>query len=299
MTRGDHRGMTRRLCLLALTTFAIAAQQSSLFLVLTLLPCLIALNPRAWRVLVLPPAIAITALIAVNLAGHGRAAISPFGNVFLLARVIYDGPGLAVLQRDCPASGWRLCPWRDQLPPTSDDFLWQPNSPIILSGGHKVISAEAGAIISAALWQAPGLEARAALANAAEQLTRFDSGDGLEPWPQQVTTWIERDFPAWESATYAASRQARGLLAIPPWLGQLHRAVAITGILASLVLLPLTTRRHAAAAKLLLVVLIALPLSAAITGGLSTPHDRYQSRIIWLPAWVAFLSAGALAARRA
>jgi hypothetical protein len=40
-----------------------------------------------------------------------------------------------------------------------------------------------------------------------------------------------------------------------------------------------------------------LPLSAAITGGLSTPHDRYQSRIVWLPACIAFLSLLALTRR--
>jgi hypothetical protein len=33
-----------------------------------------------------------------------------------------------------------------------------------------------------------------------------------------------------------------------------------------------------------------LPVSAAITGGLSGPHDRYQSRIIWLPSFIAVVS---------
>jgi hypothetical protein len=78
---------------------------------------------RAWRLVMLPPALAVLGLCAVNLAAHGRFAIAPFGDVFLLARVLYDGPGMTVLQRDCPASGWRLCPLLDRFPPTSDDFL--------------------------------------------------------------------------------------------------------------------------------------------------------------------------------
>ncbi|MDR3529697.1 MAG: hypothetical protein P4L90_03925, partial [Rhodopila sp.] len=42
---------------------------------------------RRGLLLILPPALAIAALCTVNLAAHGRFAISPFGNVFLLARV--------------------------------------------------------------------------------------------------------------------------------------------------------------------------------------------------------------------
>ena len=33
--------------------------------------------------------------------------------------------------------------------------------------------------------------------------------------------------------------------------------------------------------------LLALLANAAITGGLSGPHDRYQSRIMWLPPLIA------------
>jgi hypothetical protein len=46
-------------------------------------------------------------------------------------------------------------------------------------------------------------------------------------------------------------------------------------------------------------VLIALPVSAAITGGLSAPHDRYQSRIMWLPPFIAVVSLASLRQRTA
>ena len=52
-------------------------------------------------------------------------------------------------------------------------------------------------------------------------------------------------------------------------------------------------RRRPLAAKLLLLSVLALPLSAAITGALSCPHDRYQARIAFLPALVC-LSLGAM-----
>jgi len=76
-----------------------------------------------------------------------------------------------------------------------------------------------------------------------------------------------------------------------------HRGVALVGIAVALALLPIAWRRRHVAFWFLAVSLLTLPISAAITGGLSTPHDRYQSRIVWLPACMALLSVPALSAR--
>jgi hypothetical protein len=253
---------------------------------------------RRWLLIVLPPALALLGLCTVNLAAHGRFAVSPFGNIFLLARVIYDGPGMTVLRRDCPTTHWRLCPFRDSFPPNSDDFLWTPDSPLNRAGGPKSVSRdEAGAIINAALLADPMGEITAGLANTVEQLSSFDSGDGLNPWPAQVSPWIDRYFPPREQATYAAARQQDGTLSVPPLLIRIHMIVALAGVIACLLLLPVAFRRRSACAGFLLAVLLVLPLSAAITGGLSAPHDRYQARIMWLPPFMAVVSLAALRRR--
>ena len=277
--------------------FMIASQLSSLPLACVLggLPWLCRRgSPRSWRLTIIPPALAVLGLCGVNLAAHGRFAVSPFGNVFLLARVIYDGPGMAVLRRDCPAAAWRLCPFLHDFPPTSDDFLWTADSPLYRAGGAKAVSADAGAIIRAALIAAPAREARAAVANTVAQLGMFRSGDGLNPWPAQVSPWIERDFPAREATAYAAARQQSGTLAVPPLLAALHWWMALAGVLGCVILLPVAFPRRAPCAGLLFAVLTALPLCAAITGGLSAPHDRYQSRIMWLPPFIAVVSFASL-----
>jgi hypothetical protein len=287
--------------LVAAAAFMIASQQSSLPLACVLLATLGLFahyrgahdnsgRPRRWPVLLLPPALALLALCSVNLFAHGRFAVSPFGNVFLLARVIYDGPGMDILRRDCPAAGWRLCPYLADFPPISDDFLWRPDSPLNRAGGPKIVSQDADAIIRAALQTEPLAEARAAASNTLEQLQQFASGDGLTPWLAEVSHWIESDFPAAESASYAAARQQSGSLAVPWPLPALHKVVALAGVAACALLLPLALIRRAPCAGFLLAVLIALPLSATITGALSTPHDRYQSRIMWLPPFIAMVS---------
>src|SRR6185312_1703219 len=109
-----------------------------------------------WLFVPLAPGLAIAALILVNTAGFGRMSLSPYGNVFVLARVIYDGPGMTVLRRDCPRRGWRLCPYLDRFPATENAFLWDKASPIMLAGGHKAISGEADAIIRDAISAEPG-----------------------------------------------------------------------------------------------------------------------------------------------
>ena len=249
--------------------------------------------------MILPPALALFALCSINFAAHGRFAVSPFGNIFLLARVIYDGPGMAVLRRDCPTTQWRLCPFLGVFPPTSDEFLWQQNSPLSQAGGPKAVSQDADSIIRAAVIFDPAGEARAAFSNTLEQLRRFTSGDGLSPWPAQVTAEIIRDFPSWEAASYASARQQAGALSVPRVLVHLHTAVSVIGVLACALLLPIAFVRRARCTGFLVAALITLPISAAITGALSAPHDRYQSRIMWLPPFVAVISLGSLRHRTA
>jgi hypothetical protein len=255
-----------------------------------------ATRPTAGRLAtpLLAPALAVAAMMLVNTIGFSRVSISPYGNVFVLARVIYDGPGMDVLRQQCPSHGWVLCPFLDRFPDTANRFLWDKNSPVMLAGGHRAVSADADAIIQAAIRAEPGKLLAATVDNTLVQLTRFASGDGLNAWPEQVDPWIDNDFSATERAAFHAARQQRGALEVPPWLAATHRATALAGIAAALALLPLTWRRRPIAAAFLLTALLSLPVSALVTGGLSAPHDRYQSRIVWLPACVAFLSIPAL-----
>jgi hypothetical protein len=93
-------------------TFMVAVHQSHLPLLIGIVGVLaplrwklgarVALGPAGWLRVAAVPVIASTALVSVNLIGHGRASLAPFGNVFLLARVIYDGPGRDVLRLECP-----------------------------------------------------------------------------------------------------------------------------------------------------------------------------------------------------
>jgi hypothetical protein len=294
----DRLSRRERLWLILLSAFMIAAHQSNLPLALALL---VALSRRCGVTtrLIAPPMLACVALLAVNLIGHGRLSLSPYGNVFLLARIIEDGPGRDVLRRDCPQAGWRLCAFRNAMPDNADDFLWRADSPLAHAGGAIAVSAEADAILAAAWRAAPAEMAQAALRNFASQLWGFATGDGLEAWPNTVTPAIMRDFPPAEYRAYARSLQSTSSLSVPWPLPALHMAAAWMGVALCGAVLALGWRRDVAAgfaAAALLTVLV----NAAVTGCLSGPHDRYQSRVMWLPLAIALPALPAvLAGRRA
>jgi hypothetical protein len=284
-----------RISLVALATLAIAVHQSHVLLAAALLIVLLPMRRSRLSVLwgMTPLVLAGLALVSVNLLAFGRASVSPFGNVFVLTRVIYDGPGLDVLRRDCPAAGWRLCPFIGRMPGLADDFLWRADGPVVQAGGAKLVSRDADAIIRAALLAEPGTELLAFTENSARQLVRFGSGDGLHSWPETVAPRIARHFPQFENAAFNNSRQSAGALKVPGWLQTLHTAAGLAGIAGCCALLLAAPRRHPAATYAA-IVLIALVVNAVVTGGLSGPHDRYQSRVMWLPPLVAILGAASL-----
>lgn len=295
--------------LIGLATLMIATQQSSLPLSVALGLTLILLRrrlaanpasshgprPRSIAVppvvlrLALPPLLAVIALCGVNLAAHDQFSVSPFGSVFLLARMLADGPAAAVLRQDCPAAGWRLCAYRFALPADSDVFLWDADSPLYRAGGPKRLAGEAEEILRATLLTEPSASAVAALRNSLRQAEQFASGDGLNAWPHQVGRHIAQDFPPAEAHRYAAARQQAGHLTVPPALALLHRIVALAGLAGAVLLLPSAWRRRRFGGVLLPTAVLTLGLSAAITGALSGPHDRYQARVMWLPVFAAIV----------
>ncbi|MGH7153071.1 MAG: hypothetical protein ACREF3_04005 [Acetobacteraceae bacterium] len=289
-----------RVWLIGFSAFCMAAHLSNLPLGLGLLLLLIPFRRRlgaasrigrAWLGgLAAAPALAAMALVGMNAAGHGVPSLAPFGNVFLLARVLYDGPGMDVLARDCPHPGWRLCSWRGQFPSNADGFLWQPDSPLYRAGGPKKVSIEADAIITAALREEPERELATMIGDGMRQLTLFRTGDGLQPWPATVTPWIDRDFPLFESTAYHHARQTEGRPILPWWMPEFHAAAAVAGLAACFVMLPRALHRRDRMAGFIVAMMIALVANAFITGGLSGPHARYQSRLMWLPSLLALLA---------
>src|SRR5438270_6392168 len=91
---------------------------------------------------------------------------SPYGKIFLLARLIADGPGLRTLQRECPQPSWSLCDIVPMLPVTETAFLFGDNSLVLAAGGYKTVDPQVVPIISATLRAEPREVALLAMKNA-------------------------------------------------------------------------------------------------------------------------------------
>ena len=250
-----------------------------------------ALADAAWVALPLGAAVAL--LLATNAVGHGRAALSPHGATFMLARLQADGPAVAVIRARCPGSGWYLCDFADRLPMDANDFLWQPDSPVNRDAqgrprflGGALLSAEAGQIVAETLRAHPVAVAVTVLRNTLRQIVTAGIGDTLGPehLATALRPRIAEGFPPHELAAFDAGLQAQGRLGgAVGWLAPIHAAA----LLLALPLLGLAGLRawragDARALALLAFVLVGVAANAAATGGLSGVFPRYQARIAWL-----------------
>jgi hypothetical protein len=251
----------------------------------------------------LPVALALAFLLASNLAGFGRATLSPHGAVFLLARLQADGPAVEVIRARCPAAGWHLCAFADRMPVDSDFFLWDGASPLNseADGSPRPMGGERGAadareIVAATLRDRPVAVLRAMIGNTVAQLALLDVGDTLVDTHLAVSARrpIAAAFPARELAAFDAGLQMRGLLPAraEPFLAA-HLPVLVASLAAAIVLLWRAWRaRDLGRGALLAGALLAVLANAAATGALSKPHHRYQARIVWLLPLAVFVSLG-------
>ena len=263
--------------------------------------CLCVLPLRAlrqrvrWRLLLLPFLLGVAGLTAVNGIARGRVSPSPYGGTFLLARLIENGPARATLAHDCPKAGWAICAYRRDLPLTADGFLWRADSPLYRAGGPRRLIDQTDAIVRRTIVEHPADVLGAAVRDFGLQLMIFAPGSGLRPWYATAWQTIRRDLPETAYAAYLASRQARGRMAVPPLLAAFVRALAVGGMgltCGFAVYVAAARRLKPEAASLGLfcwIVVLALAGNAAVTGALSGPHARYQSRIVWLAVMAGWL----------
>jgi hypothetical protein len=275
-----------RIPLVATATFGIAAHLAHLPLAAACLLPVLWLRPRRFVLATVPILLALAVLSGTNLIGHGKIAVSPYGSVFLLARLTTDGPAQDYLVQSCPDAQLRLCPWVGRFPNHSDVFLWDPHGPVwTYPGGPIGLAPEASRIVAATIQSRPLDVARDAVGNTLQQLTmlRVDHTFRDFEYDWRIGDQLRAHYPAWELAGFMGSAERRdGLRAIAaPWQGP-HIWFVAGGSVVSSMLLIWSWRRDRLLFGFILILGVGLLANAAITGTLSGPTDRYQSRIAWL-----------------
>ena len=293
---GPARG---RIGMIVLAAFAIASHLAHLIVAGAVLTLILLLRPRATPRASAPLLLALAALLATNAIGHGKFGISPYGSVFMLARLTADGAVSDYLTAACPAAGYRMCAWVGRLPTVADDFMWDPDGPVwTQQGGPPALADEARTIVRATILAYPLRVASAMAANTAAQLVqlRLEEVLGHYALDETVGVRLRAHFPPAELTRFQASHQfADRLAGMAAPLQGLQSALVGLAALGTLAVLWRARRRDPRLAALALLILAGVLANAFATGALSGPHDRYQARI----AWLLFLPPLLYASRRA
>ncbi|MBR1091105.1 hypothetical protein JQ621_26915 [Bradyrhizobium manausense] len=228
-------------------------------------------------------------LIAANHALSGKWAWTPGGTGVAFGRMMQDGIVARFLNDHCPRENFKLCPYRNELPATADEFLWG-KSMFNTLGRFEGMNDEMATIVERSLADYPAWQLGAALRAMGQQLLHVATGEGASVWIPHTYGIIERYVPAQVAPMRAARQQHWGLDF--DYVNWLHVPVALVSMLGLLALLghALASRRLDDLTLLAATVTLALLGNAFICGVISGPHDRYGARMVWVATFVVLMA---------
>lgn len=229
-------------------------------------------------------------IVGSNYELTGEIFVSRAGPVFVFARMLQDGIVMRLLDDTCPRAQYRLCAYKDVLPRTADQWLWGRATPFLKMGRFMGTRAESSRIIWNSLKHYPVAQAESALADTWYQFTRFKTGDQIEPQEWLLLRPLTQFIPG-QMHTYLGARQQQGQIDFGI-INRVHLTIAWLSLFGLCFAFAASLRRHDRTTTVFLgFLLLALVGNAAICGVLSNPHDRYQSRLVWLASFALALVA--------
>jgi hypothetical protein len=229
-------------------------------------------------------------LLACNFALSGELAWTPGGSGVAFGRMLQDGLVKRYLDDHCATEQLKLCPYRNALPRTGDDFLWGRSAFNDL-GRFKGLGDEMAHIAWQSLLAYPAAQSEAAIKAAAIQLVSVATGEGSNNFLAHTYGIIARYLPQEIAAVRKAHQQH--------WefdftaINRVHVPVALLSmvLLAGMLLHAPCRRKLGDIALLAGTIALALLGNALLCGVLSGPHDRYGARMVWIATLVVIIAA--------
>jgi hypothetical protein len=228
-------------------------------------------------------------LLAANFALSGQLAWTPGGYGVAFGRMLQDGIVKQYLRDHCPQQKLKLCPYRNELPATADQFLWG-SSVFNKLGRFTGLNDEMGFIVQRSLAEYPLRQAEAAIVATARQLVHVGTGEGTNGWIPHTYGIIERYLPSQLKPMRAAHQQHWDIDFSA--INRLHVPVALASMLAVVAVFAIAIWRRQPDDLTLLAATVTLALlgNAVVCGVISGPHDRYGARIAWVATFVALIA---------
>lgn len=297
VVHGDKVSAIEKILLFAFTAFAAATHSATLGVLFGL--CCSGWIVRPW----LRPRIAVSGLVqgsltivagaamllSANFALSGQFAWTPGGYGVAFGRMMQDGIVTQYLRDHCPQAKLKLCPYREQLPATADEFLWG-NSMFNTLGRFQGLNEEMGFIVTHSLAEYPLRQAEAAIVATAQQLIHVGTGEGTNGWIPHTYGIIERYIPAQLTPMRAARQQHWDINFVA--VNWVHIPAALISMLLVFAISAAAIWRRRLDDLTLLAATVSLALlgNAFICGVISGPHDRYGARMVWVATFVVLLS---------
>lgn len=86
-------------------------------------------------------------LFTSNYIGGNGFVMGKASHVFLMGKLAESGVLRTYLEKACPVKDYKICRYKDNIPPVAWEFVWHENSPVIRAGGWDSVKAEYNVII--------------------------------------------------------------------------------------------------------------------------------------------------------
>ncbi len=260
------------------------------------------LTRSAWLGLLGGSVLAWGGLAVANRVVDREFYISRGGQAFLVARMLDTGMLRAWMEEHCADGGYRICAYKDSLPPTGGHLLWHDSiSPMHLEGGWLATKPEYDRIVRSTLTEPRYLwwHLTSGLTSTGELFTKWTICGALtnpeyrrpgSPPYDMIEGTIRSGLKP-----YLASLQngGRGELDMT-WPDRINGALLLfcLGLALFLIIRRQPVRNGPSDRALLVFALCAVLIDAFICSSLSATEDRYLSRVTWLlPLFVSCLIA--------
>ena len=218
---------------------------------------------------------------------------SPIRPPFMTARLLADGPGNDFVKSDCAQTDFEVCKYRrDFTRATSDDFLWSMDGrygvfTLVPKASRQRLGQQDFAFAKAVFMKYPSAVIKNSARNIAAQIGYI----GLEEYiytPGMISNFSHK-LPADEQRKLEASRAAHAHFDVA-YYETIIKTTTLVALMLCLVAAVISYRNKQHADLTFIVILLLSELiNAGVCGALSTPHDRYQARIIWIVQLLAFV----------